>query len=133
MARHHVTSSGVLRGLGLVPVKRNVSASLQRGVSNMFSMRDLTASLPQNDDGHRCAVHAPTWSVPNDIFAFGLAIYNTRQWVSMHSDEKILALPLECPQFLNEQEWDLVERMCARTPERRVSIMYVVHQLQAFV
>ncbi|KAJ8561994.1 hypothetical protein ON010_g7686 [Phytophthora cinnamomi] len=136
LARHHVTSSGVLSGLGLVPVKRQSSASLKRGVSNMFTSAALAAAAAaadENDDGNQHESHAPTWSVPNDIFAFGLAIYNTRQWVSMYSGEKVPVLPQECPQFLSEQEWDLVERMCARTPETRVSMWYVVHQLQAFV
>ncbi|KAG7393748.1 kinase suppressor of Ras 2 [Phytophthora pseudosyringae] len=121
LARHHVTSSGVLSGLGLVPVKRKVSASLQRGVSN------------DDDDDHLHELYAPTWSVPNDISAFGLAIYNTRQWGSMFSNEKVLVLPPDRPQFLNEHEWDLVERMCARKPERRASMWYAVHQLRAFV
>ncbi|EGZ28534.1 hypothetical protein PHYSODRAFT_405452, partial [Phytophthora sojae] len=94
LARHQVTSSGVLSGLGLVPVKRKTSAS-----------------------------------VPNDIFAFGLAIYNTRQWVSMFGDEKVPVLPQKRPQFLSEREWDLVERMCTRAPDRRASMWYVVHQL----
>jgi hypothetical protein len=42
-------------------------------------------------------------------------------------------LPPDCPPFLDEQEWDLVQRMCARIPENRVSMWYVVHQLLAFV
>ncbi|ETP13417.1 TKL protein kinase [Phytophthora nicotianae CJ01A1] len=134
LARHHVTASGVLSGLGLVPVKRRVSASLQRGVSNMFNMRDLAATLPQNhDDAHVHGLHVPTWSVPNDIFAFGLAIYNTRRWVSMYSDEEAQVLPPERPQFLNAHEWDLVERMCARNPQMRASMWYVVHQLRSLV
>ncbi|KAG3230631.1 hypothetical protein PI124_g24271, partial [Phytophthora idaei] len=134
LARHHVTAGGVLSGLGLVPVKRKVSASLQRGVSNMFSMQDLAAAFPQKDDvDHEPEVHAATWSVPNDIFAFGLAIYNTRRWVSMSSDEEVLVLPSDCPLFLNEHEWDLVKRMCASAPERRVSMWYMVHQLRSFV
>ncbi|ETL37085.1 TKL protein kinase, partial [Phytophthora nicotianae] len=134
LARHHVTASGVLSGLGLVPVKRRVSASLQRGVSNMFNMRDLAATLPQNhDDAHVHGLHVPTWSVPNDIFAFGLAIYNTRRWVSMYSDEEAQVLPPERPQFLNAHEWDLVERMCARNLQMRASMWYVVHQLRSLV
>ncbi|KAG7384595.1 kinase suppressor of Ras 2 [Phytophthora pseudosyringae] len=120
LARHQVTSSGVLSGLGLVPVKRKVSASLQRGGT-------------ENDEDDLHELYAPTWSVPNDIFAFGLAIYNTRQWGSMFSDEKVLVLPPDRPQFLNEDEWDLVERMCGRNPEWRVSMNYVVHQLRVFV
>lgn len=130
LARHQVTSSGVLSGLGLVPVKRKTSASLQRGVSNMFSLAALAAA---NDDDNQHELHVPTWSVPNDIFAFGLAIYNTRQWVSMFGDEKVPVLPQKRPQFLSEREWDLVERMCTRAPDRRASMWYVVHQLQAFV
>lgn len=63
LARHHVTASGVLSGLGLVPVKRKVSASLQRGVSNITNMRDLAAKLPQNDDdAHACAMHTYTYA-----------------------------------------------------------------------
>ncbi|POM70987.1 TKL protein kinase [Phytophthora palmivora] len=97
MARHHVTASGVLSGLGLVPVKRKVSVPLQRGVSNMINLIDLAVSLPQNDDEDNLHDwHAPTWSVLSDIFAFGMAIYNTRQWVSMYSDEKVAVLPHEC-------------------------------------
>ncbi|KAG1700239.1 hypothetical protein DVH05_012044 [Phytophthora capsici] len=138
LVRHHVTTSGVLSGLGLVPVKRKeMSASLQRGVSNEFSMRDLKAALPHSEDDEHPQEsqdpHGPTWSVPNDIFAFGLAIYNTRQWVAMYSDEKVLVLPPECPSFLDKLEWDLVEEMCARTPGMRASMRYVVHQIRSFV
>ncbi|KAL3666498.1 hypothetical protein V7S43_008131 [Phytophthora oleae] len=138
LVRHRVTTSGVLSGLGLVRVKRKeVSASLQRGISNEFSMRDLRAALPPNDDIEHSQEpqdpHGPTWSVPNDIFAFGLAIYNTRQWVAMYSDEKVLVLPPERPPFLDKLEWDLLEGMCARTPGMRASMRYVVHQLRAFV
>lgn len=123
LARQHVTTSGVLSGLGLVPVKRQSPASLQRGLSN-------TLTLQSDNEVILHDLHAPMWSVPNDIFAFGLAIYNTLQRVSMYNDEKVTVLPPERPQFLNEQEWDLVERMCT---ERRVSMWYVVHQLQAYV
>nr|KAE8947822.1 hypothetical protein PF009_g2577 [Phytophthora fragariae] len=120
LARHHVTASGVLSGLGLVPVKRQTSASLRRGVSNTFSMVALAAE-DGNDDENQHELHTPTWSVPSDIFAFGLAIYNTRQWVSMYGNEKVPVLPQEPPQFLSDREWDLVDRMCARAPDRRVT------------
>ncbi|KAL4095657.1 hypothetical protein PRIC1_009030 [Phytophthora ramorum] len=135
LARHHVTASGVLGGLGLVPVKRKTSTSLTRGVSNTFSMAQLAASLPHNEN-EGTSLHSgatSTWSVSNDIFAFGVAIYNTRQWASMYSNEKVSVPPQTRPQFLNEREWDLIQRMCAKEPERRVSMWYVVHQLQAFV
>ncbi|GMF23930.1 unnamed protein product [Phytophthora lilii] len=135
LARHHVTSSGVLSGLGLVPVKRKTSAPLKRGVSNMFDMKSLKAALPKDGDEEILldSHQIPTWSVPNDILAFGLAIYNTRQWVSMYSDEKVLVLPPSRPQFLNKQEWDLIQRMCERVPDNRASMWYVVHQVQSFV
>jgi hypothetical protein len=130
LARLHVTASGVLTGLGLVPVKRNTAASLRRGVSNTLSTTDVERSRlqPENEDS------SPSWSVPNDVVAFGLAICNTRKWVSAYSDEdKVLVLPPACPPFLDEQEWDLVQWMCARSPTHRASMRYVVHQLQTFV
>jgi hypothetical protein len=102
---------------------------LKRGVSNTFSMSDLEPS-PQQSENEDIMQGSPSWSVPNDVFAFGLAIYNSRQW---YKSEKLLVLPPERPPFLDEQEWDLVRRMCARIPENRVSMGYVVHQLQAFV
>ncbi|KAE9036881.1 hypothetical protein PR002_g6862 [Phytophthora rubi] len=132
LARHHSTASGVLSGLGLVPIKRQTSASLQRSASNTFNMVALSDANGNVDD-NRHESHMPTWSVVSDIFALGLAIYNTRQWVSMYGNEKVLVLPQECPQFLSERGWDLVGRMCARKPDRRASMWYVLHQLQAFV
>ncbi|KAF4043789.1 hypothetical protein GN244_ATG03659 [Phytophthora infestans] len=48
-------------------------------------MRDLAATLSQNDDDDQVSdLH--TASVANGILALGLAIYNTRQWVSIYSD-----------------------------------------------
>ncbi|GMF60494.1 unnamed protein product [Phytophthora fragariaefolia] len=134
LARCHVTASGVLSGLGLVPVKRALSASLQRGVSDKFNMEALAASLSQDSDvDNQHKLHTPTWSVSNDIFEFGLAIYNTRHWVRMYGEEQVPVLPLECPPFLSKPEWNLVEKMCTRSPQERANMWYVVHQLQTFI
>ncbi|KAG7395261.1 kinase suppressor of Ras 2 [Phytophthora boehmeriae] len=132
LVRHSVTSSGVLSGLGLVPVKRQLKASLERGVSDVFRLESLAASLQMNND-EDIATRQTTWSVPDDVYAFGMAIYSTRQWATMNGDNEVHELPWECPRFLAEHEWDLIKKMCVRAPHERVNMWYVVHQLQAFV
>ncbi|KAF4319622.1 hypothetical protein BBO99_00006069 [Phytophthora kernoviae] len=132
LVRYFVTSSGILSGLGLVPVKRQSKASLKRGVSDVFNMIELAASLPTANDKEVLSRQA-TWSVPDDIFAFGMAIYNTRQRVTMHGDHVVHELPRNCPPFLEEREWDLIQKMCVKALHERVNMWYVVHQLQSFV
>ncbi|RLN91164.1 hypothetical protein BBJ28_00021391 [Nothophytophthora sp. Chile5] len=133
LVRHFNTVNGVLRGLELEPIRQEFSLPLQRGFSDVDSFDTGTMETSLSDVGSGALLQertSPSWSVPADVFAFGLAILNTRRWSGMPRAQE---LPTTCPAFLNEQEWDLIERMCAKNPLERVNMSYVVHQLQAFI
>ncbi|KAF1795277.1 hypothetical protein GQ600_14165 [Phytophthora cactorum] len=126
LARHHATASGVLSGLGLIPIKRRPSISLHNLGCDSFSRSE-------NGDSVMRRPRAANWDESSDIFAFGMSIYNTRKWASMYSDEEVLVLPKGRPLFLTDQEWNLIQEMCSTASSKRVNMVHVVHRLQACV
>ncbi|RLN36846.1 hypothetical protein BBJ28_00004592 [Nothophytophthora sp. Chile5] len=133
LVRHLNTANGVLCGLGLVSIERASASPLQRGFSDVFSfdMGAMAIALPNvGSEDLVLKRNRPSWSAPADVLALGMVLLNTRRWSGMHRAEE---LPTTCPAFLNEQEWDLIERMCASNSLERVNMWYVVRQLQAFV
>lgn len=71
-----------------------------------------------------------------DMYSLGLcfleflALASTGTGVVLVPGSSRIALPAQCPQFVDELEWDLLRKMTATSPGDRADIRYVVERLK---
>ncbi|KAG7392589.1 Leucine-rich repeat serine/threonine-protein kinase 2 [Phytophthora boehmeriae] len=112
---------GVLVGFGLVPLNEAFRYGI---IYNTWVER-------QGDDVH------PT--VASDVLAFGHHIFEYLLYLACDYDEDKTALlapsmtgrlPYTRPEFLNEDEWNLLQNMCADVATERASMADIITQIE---
>ncbi|RLN93903.1 hypothetical protein BBJ28_00023031 [Nothophytophthora sp. Chile5] len=121
----------LLSGMGLVACRseRSASAPASAVVRDAWN---TSGGIPECQlvEGKRPSVASDTYSLGQCVFAF-LAFAATR--AGLDSADLVVQyqdLPSQCPEYLNESEWDLIQKMCDSDHNHHVNMAYVVEKMQ---
>jgi hypothetical protein len=118
----------------------------QERVSSASSMETISSQQDLDDD------HTARWIAPecldgaestkeSDVFSFGMclleAVTGAEPWGAVSSGvarvlQSVGRLPLRPAGFFQNDQWDLLERMCARDPFQRADMAFVIKHLRRF-
>ncbi|RLN95501.1 hypothetical protein BBJ28_00023789, partial [Nothophytophthora sp. Chile5] len=123
----------LLSGMGLVAYRSERSASTPAST-------DIRDAWSTSGDIPEClAIEDERPSVASDIHSLGQCVFAFLDFAatsagcgSADSVIQCQGLPSHCPKYLNDFEWDLIQKMCDSDLNHRVNMTYVLEKMHEF-
>ncbi|RLN54282.1 hypothetical protein BBJ28_00026186, partial [Nothophytophthora sp. Chile5] len=123
----------LLSGMGLVACRseRSASAPASAEIRDAWNTSGGIPECPGVED-KRLSVASDIYSLGQCVFAFLDFAETSAGLGSAGFVVPCQDLPSHCPEYLDESEWDLIQKMCATDFNHRVNMTYVLEKMQEF-